>query len=674
MSLVAAVAATVVSASAAGTIDPATWNRAMVEVADLDSLSLSPDGRTLLFRVSRPSIATNRINLEWQILDVTTGHVRPVGSGGDAIIDDPGVLRAEKPLWLADGSSALVRQHVGGATGIWAYRIQSGKLEPLLVGDSDVENLRLSDDGLSALYELGPSRAEIRTAEERERDEGIHLSPRVDLAQSLFRGGTVEGRRATQRLTGYWYMRGGLLAASPRQTWRWDSRTGQDQAVGSPQSPKAFVPPSLTAVASLGSAATGLAEAQWDGSEGSLQWRTPIRAATRCAAPLCRRQRVSSLVWASPSRTMLVTFADRHHRQTLGLWDVRSNRLRVVLTSDGLMSGSRRGSQPCEVSERFAICVHASAASAPKLVKVDLAKGRTTTLYDPNGWLRAHYRPTSEPIALTMLDGRPLAGVLLENAGTGARAPLFINYYRCEGFLRGGEGDEWPLAALLDAGFRVACLNSVPFKGKQDALATYETGLAATRLLIDRLSREGRIDRRRVAMGGFSFGSEVAMWTAMRSDLLAAVSISSGQIEPTDYWYGALLGDAHDRVTREVWGLGRPEETQERWRQVSPALGAGAINAPILLQLPEQEARRIPELMVRLRQAGKAADFYAFPDEAHIKVEPRHRDAVFDRSFDWFTYWLLGRRDPVPAKVDRYRRWDALRRLRSGGASAPPAR
>lgn len=671
---VGAALAAAMPASAAGAA-PIDWNRAIVEVADLDSLSLSPDGRVLLFRTSRPSIEQNRVLLEWHLLDTASGEARPIGSGGEAIFDDPGLLRAEAPLWLADGSGAVLRQHSGGATRIWIYRRASNHLAPVVTGAADVENLRLAQDGLSVLYDVGPTRAEIAAAEEAERNQGIRVTQKVDLAQSLFRGGSVEGRKASQRLSGYWYMRSGLLASTPRQTRQWDSRTGKVFAVGAPQTPAAFTPPSLTAVASLRSPTEGTVDAQWDGFGGRLEWRPANGRPVQCVAEFCRTKRVSSLAWIVEGRDLLATFTDRHHRQTLARWDVRQNRLSILARSEGLISGSRKGSLACQVSPPAAYCVRAGAARPPELVRIDLENGAISTMFDPNTALRQRYRPWVEPIALDLADGRPVAGFLLGRVGQPDQpAPLFVNYYRCEGFLRGGEGDEWPIAALIEAGFMVACLNSVPFKGKQDALATYQDGLTAVRTLIDRLSAAKRIDRKRVAMGGFSFGSEVAMWTATNSDLLAALSIASGQTEPTDFWYGAILGEAHDKVTRDVWGLGKPEETPGRWREVSPALKATAIRAPTLFQLPEQEARRIPELFVRLRASGTPVDFYAFPDEAHIKVEPRHRSAVFERNFDWFAYWLLDQRDPDPAKQDQYRAWDEMRERQSARAEASPSR
>ena len=77
--------------------------------------------------------------------------------------------------------------------------------------------------------------------------------------------------------------------------------------------------------------------------------------------------------------------------------------------------------------------------------------------------------------------------------------------------------------------------------------------------------------------------------------------------------------------------------------------------------MPEKEARRVPELYARLAAQGTPTELYAFPDEAHIKVQPRHRMAAYVRNLDWFRFWLQGIEDQDDAKDGQYARWDAMR-------------
>src|SRR3546814_11655203 len=97
------------------------------------------------------------------------------------------------------------------------------------------------------------------------------------------------------------------------------------------------------------------------------------------------------------------------------------------------------------------------------------------------------------------------------------------------------------------------------------------------------------IDRARVGMGGLSFGSEVTLWTATHSDLLAAASITSPSIEPNYYLFNTLRDGAFFDELKKSWGLGSPDETPDRWQTVSPVHQVNIIRAQIIFQMPEQE-------------------------------------------------------------------------------------
>lgn len=641
-------------------------SRELVEIVDIDSLSASPDGRLLLFRTVQADLGRNSYVLRWHSADLGSGTVRDIGSGGDPIYLDPGSVQAEKVLWLGDGGPAVFRGLFDGAVGLWQAEVGGGRTKPLIVRDADVEDYSLSADRRALLYKVGPSRGEIRRAEQREHDEGILVDSSIDLGQNLVRGGSVNGRMASQRLVGYWYVRNGLLWKAPRQERSFDLASRADRPVGPPRANGPFEARQMGAAAQARNADGAVAEASWDGTSGSLKATLADGRALRCADPQCMSGRISALAWRPGTEDVLVTFMDRERRQSLSLWSTSGNRLRQLTMYDGLLSGGRRHMMPCAVSNEAAFCVAAGPSSPPRLEQIDLGSGQRTVLFDPNIGMRARYRPEVRFLRWPLAGGREAAGILMLPAGrpTG-RAPMFLNYYACEGFLRGGEGDEWPIPELLEAGFVVACVNAMPSAGPQDALADYRAGLSAVRALVDKLSAEGTVDRSKVAMGGLSFGSEVAFWVATHSNLLAALSVTSPQPEPANYWLSAMTGGDIPATMRRVWGLGAPDETPERWRLVSPALSAGKIRIPVLFQMPEMEARRVPELYSRLAGQGTPTELYAFPDEAHIKVQPRHRFAVYQRNLDWFRYWLQGHRDPDPGKAEQYRRWDGLRERQS---------
>lgn len=639
-------------------------NRQLVELTDIDSVGVTPDDRFVIFRTTTANIERNSYDLSWHSIDLRSGTKHDLGSGGEAVYLDPGSIEASPPIWLDNARTFIIRALIDGAVGLWRIDPDGRQKIPVIVRDEDIMDYSARPDGKSLSYTVGPSRAEIMRAERLEYDQGILIDSTIDLSQNLFRGGSINGRMASQRLVGYWYVRGGLLWRGPHQQRVHDVISGNDVPLGAPKLEGPFQPPRQSAAAVARNGNGDVVEAAWDGRKGALKATLQDGRTVTCSHPLCSVSPISSLVWRPRSSDVIVTVTDRERRQSLYRWSVSENRFLKLSASDGLLGGGRRPSMPCAVSSVAAYCVSAGPASPPRLERIDLVSGDRRSMHDPNGDFRGRYTPTVRYLRWPLSDGRVATGVMLSGNDKAINAPLFVNYYACDGFLRGGEGDEWPFPALLDAGFVVACINSVPFKGMQDAVQTYRTGHEAVRALISNLVAAKVVDRSKVAMGGLSFGSEVAMWTASHSGLLAAVSIASSQIEPAEYWLGSMPGSDHADFAREVWGLGRPQETPKQWKQVSPAFNVAAIKAPILFQLPEQEARRIPELYSRLWSARTPTELYAFPDEAHIKLQPRHRLAVYDRNLDWFRYWLQGVRDTAPAKVEQYKRWDLLRERR----------
>lgn len=647
----------------------------LVQVSDLSGLAISPDGETVAFRTERASIDRNSYVLEWRTATTDGATVRQVGGGGEPIYRNPGLLQTESAFWSPDSRFLHYRAFVDGRIGLWRARRDGSGAAAIVVGDADVEAVEAEAGGKALRYRLGPSRDAILRAEREEYDAGILVDEHVDLAQSVFRGGWINGRLASQRLIGRWFERADLLWRAERRRRRLDLQTLADTQVAAVEAPAGdgAGPPQRPTV-SARSAGGDVAGTTWDGKRGSLSVRRHDSSETlSCSASVCSQNRIVALEWRPGRDQLLVTVADRHHAQSLYLWDPRAPEPRLLVASEGLLSGGRDPDTPCAVGPAAAVCVAAAATSPPRLERIDLETGRRTVLFDPNPDLRTRPAPLVERLAWTAPDGQHFTGVLLLPANvTVRRLPLFLSFYRCEGFLRGAVGDEWPLQPLVAKGFAVACINAAPIIGRYDAGATYGRALEGIQALVDLLDRRDAIDRRKIAMGGLSFGSEVTMWVATHSDLLAAASISSTQLEPSYYWFNAVRGRDQPRRVKEAWGLGQPDHSRQEWQRLSSALNVERIKAPLLMQLPEQEARYLIELYARLTNSSTPAELYVFPDEAHMKLQPRHKLAVYERNLDWFRFWLQGYADPDPRKAEQYRRWKALADRRATTASSRP--
>jgi dipeptidyl aminopeptidase/acylaminoacyl peptidase len=385
----------------------------------------------------------------------------------------------------------------------------------------------------------------------------------------------------------------------------------------------------------------------------------------RCTAELCSDKYITQIQWRPESDEIFFTATDLHkgRAQSIYAWNVVTDKVRPIVLSDGLVSGSQRyWDIPCALSPDTLVCVAAEADRPPRLEAVDLSSGQRRILFEPNKQLETDIAATVPARLIRWKDGqgREFTGQLFEAARLedGHRPPLFVTFYNCYGFLRGGVGDEWPLATLAQDGISALCINAIP-ENTSDVVASYDQGRAALESVVAYLSKEGRIDREHVGMGGLSYGSEVTLWTLAHSGVVTAASVSGISVTPTLYLFNSLREKFRTQF-RSQWKLASPEETPGRWKELSPAYQIDRIRAPILFQLAEQEYRMTLDYAIPLMRSRRA-DIYVSPDEPHGKIQPRHNLAVYERNVDWFRYWLQGYEDPGVDKVEQYRIWRSMK-------------
>jgi dipeptidyl aminopeptidase/acylaminoacyl peptidase len=641
--------------------------QALIEMADLSGPAISPDGQWAAFRQNQASLARNRQDLSWWLVPVNgRAAARRVAGGGDAIWSDYGGLRAEPPRWSPDSQTFYFRALIDNQIQVWRAR-RGGTALQVTRDEADIEAFGLSSDGTRLIYAVGPTREDLRRAEARQYDEGVRIDAHVDPSQSLFGAIEMNGRLAAQRLTGKWFDHGSVLWEQPRRYFSLDFATGNARPATGDEAAAAGIIPAAKAKllatspvsarspdGNLLAVATGAREAR------RLEVRRDDAVIALCTRGACL-DRVISLAWRGSGEVIFTTH-DTSRRQTLNAWRLSDDKARVMIKAEGLLDGGDGLDAPCAVDAVQAVCVAAAAAEPPRLVRIDLESGRQTVLANPNQGLTED-APTIEPLAWRDAENRPFTGFLMrpDKASPQRPWPLFVTYYVCDGYLRGGTGDEWPLASLAQSGIAALCINKTPSgAGIYDAAADYRAAQDGIETVIGQLAERGLIDPRRVGMGGLSFGSEVTTWMSMHSIQLAAASIASTQVEPAYYWANSFAGRDTPEMLRRVWGLGPPGETPQAWASLSPALNVERIHAPMLVQIPEQEYRMIPEFIAKLSRSNTPSEVYAFPNEPHILVQPRHRAAAYARNLDWFRYWLQGYEDPDPAKETQYIRWRAM--------------
>ncbi|MGN6227489.1 MAG: Atxe2 family lasso peptide isopeptidase [Dyella sp.] len=663
--------------------------RRLLEVTDLGNPVISPDGAYVAFRTEKASIARNTYDTAWYVqrLDATAPPLRIADGGAPLREYVSGLVLPSPAEWSPDGRWLYYRARLNGRVAVWRAAADGSGAQEVTSDAADVRDFVLGDRGLTLTYSVGATRSEVLAAEEQGYNQGVHIDESVVLAAGLFRSSKIDGRAATQQFLGDWFSTGPLLAKVPDRWKVVDLQTGIAKDL-----PKADRPPQPLTAADLPAdlpAARKIAQAPHDariavllpgkhkakGQLLSLYVELAVLSDRHsshpvfCTAEPCHEKHIGDIQWRPGSDEVLftVTDYDKGRAQSIYGWNVQTGAVRPIVMAEGLFSGSQRyWDIPCAVSIASLVCVAAAADHPPRLEAVDLRSARRRILFEPNRRLDLDMAATAPAELIRWKDeqGREFTGQLFQARGASARhpPPLFVTFYTCDGFLRGGLGDEWPLATLAEQGISALCINAIP-EFRIDFVARHDQGRAAVESVVKRLAGEGRIDGTRVGMGGLSYGSEVTLWTLAHSDVVTAASVSSISPTPTYYLLNSLRPAFRSNL-RKLWQLGAPAETPAQWRKISPMYHLDRLRAPILFQMPEQEYRMALDYALPLIRRHKA-DAYVFPDEAHIKFQPRHKLAVYERNVDWFRFWLQGYEDPAPAKADQYRVWREIKRADS---------
>ena len=300
-----------------------------------------------------------------------------------------------------------------------------------------------------------------------------------------------------------------------------------------------------------------------------------------------------------------------------------------------------------------------SKTDPPNLYVVDLATGARRKLTDARDPTPELTRVTKELVKYARKDGVPLSGTLYLPPGytPGTRLPALVWAYPLEysdpataGQVRGSTHTfprvtgPSPLA-FLTQGYAVLMDATMPVVGDPETMNdTYvEQITQAAEAAIDVLDAKGVVDRRRVVVGGHSYGAFMTANLLAHTDLFAAGIARSGAYNRT------LTPFGFQSERRSFW------EAPELYLRVSPFTYAHKINEPILLIHGEADdnSGTFPIQSERLYQAlrgnGGTARYVVLPNEAHGY---RARESVLDtlaEMIEWADRWAKNREAPATA-------------------------
>lgn len=134
-----------------------------------------------------------------------------------------------------------------------------------------------------------------------------------------------------------------------------------------------------------------------------------------------------------------------------------------------------------------------------------------------------------------------------------------------------------------------------------------------------------------------SDGSSTVQFAAINSKLFKAGSVSGCCWDP---FQDAFLGPAATAAFHQIGWPSLIDNQSRFWDHMSLIKNAPDVAFPLLFQQSDDEFRGAVASFTSLRQAGKPAALFVFPNEFHFKWQPAHRLAVYERNLRWFDFWL----------------------------------
>ncbi len=659
----------------------------LARIRDIDKLSVSPDGTRFAILVRQADPVANVYLTSWYVGRLDGGALTYVGDGGDIrLLTFPnglqsGDLEASPARWSPDGRLIAYALKRGNEVQVWTSRIDGRGQRQITRNASDVRDFAWSEDGRSLFFEVGHTRAALAARLEAAEREGhilqsfrslydaVNPSVPIPPLEPEFMHWVVDASGRNER------------PATEAEQAAFTALRARQSGVGidAVQLSGALKPPAIA-----GNGAMAWLERDDPTQTGVMPFArlrasmTPSGDPIVCQDARCAGQMIREIWWRDDTREVVFWSLDgpTDLRQSLNVWSPQSGEVRTIFSSAEQLIES------CDVSGSRIVCLRETPLEPRHVAVIDIASGAVTKVADVNPEFANFRLGRAERIEwdtapdVARMGYPPRAGgiVLYPPDYDPNRAyPLFVAPYTSGRFLRGDVGDEHPLLVYAANGFIV--LNSafphairafvegdpnIIYERAYDPAFDYPhlTMLSDTTFAgIDAVSARANVDPARVGSGGVSHGAFIPLYMLQKRDRFAALSVAQGSWYNTEYYFGQLpypYGEQPRSMFREDPAF---------WAPIDLGLHLGEIEAPVLFHIAGRELVGVAPLIRRMAEARVPFEAFSFNDETHMKWQPAHRLAVYNRNLDWFRFWLQDIEDPDGAKTTQYARWRQLRTL-----------
>jgi dipeptidyl aminopeptidase/acylaminoacyl peptidase len=648
----------------------------LLGLRDAKGLAVSPDGKWIAFVIGHAVYEENAYR-SGLFLVATTGSSGPrsLGTAGMPHWDEINQWIAESPQWSEDNRWIWYRTRMSTRQPwqVWGWRLPSGRREQITQVDGNIERYSYLADEEALLLTVARKQTSDVPAKAGER--GVLFTGQIRGYQTI--PVPVQLELALQPKREYWVH--DLRTGRERKATAREIHKGSVEAGSDPNAPEADAQ-------ELGKYHVVDSRVSPDGSHiaylyvvddpsVSPSWSRGLLLVSRRAHTVRKvkpdARVIDQLWWGSDGATLYFTERDgRGHSPAL--WRVSADGENPLLLFQPAVPDYVSSFSP-DRTGRFVACLVENNLTPPQVAVLDTVAETLRILVDLNPRFASLERSPAERVEGTNRYGDKWFAYLVKplNYQAGIQYPLIITTYRSgDYFLRGGSGDENPIQVYAAHGFAVLCFDAGPIRNLhagrfEEKVQDWASPAASLEAAVHELSGRGLIDATRVGIAGFSHGEEIAGYAVAHTNLFHA-AVGAAFYDPCFYF----LGGAEWWDVFERWGLGGwPKgKSESNWQQIAMSANADRIAVPILENASDTEYLVYLPVYRSLASLGKPVELYLYPNELHVRNQPKHRLEIYERNLDWFLFWLQEEERPGPEKREQYRRW---RQMKSSVRTAP---
>jgi len=406
--------------------------------------------------------------------------------------------------------------------------------------------------------------------------------------------------------------------------------------------------------------------------------------ATKAVEPLTRDfdPAVTDAVWSKVDGNVYITAEDR---STTGLFRFNPKKKTFARIETGFEVG---GSADIASDKLVAAYVGSGATQSPRLHAIDLARGTSRMIYDPNaGEFAGVVQGAVEQWNFTSSSGRTIEGYYYLPPGFDAQKkyPCIVYYYGGTSPTNRSYGGRYPRNLWAAEGYVVYVLQPSGATGFGQEFSAYHVndwGKIVAEEIIEGTKKfveaHPFVDGSRLGCIGASYGGFMTELLVTKTNIFAAAVSHAGISSIASYWGEGYWGYSYNAVAA---ANSFPWNRRDIYVDQSPLFNADKIKTPLLL-LHGAEDTNVPpgeseQMFTALKLLGKNVEYVQVEDQDHIVTDYKKRDIWSKTIIAWFDRYLKNEPEwwsdlyPGADEVTKEGQEDAA--ARPGAPAAEPA-